>query len=192
MALLILVSFSQQLIATEGDDLIGKPAAEWGKLEWINSDPLKLSKLEDKVVLIRWWTDTCPFCEHSASALNEFHEDFEDKGLVVIGMYHPKPPGPRRVRDVAKAAKRLGFEFPIALDMEWKTLQRYWLIPGKRRWTSVSFLIDKGGKIRYIHPGGEYHQGGGEAHKECQEEYRELNAKIETLLKAPSPSKSKK
>ena len=187
--LLMLLTINQGLLAKEGGELIGKPAPEWGTLEWLNSQPLKLNTLADKVVLIRWWTETCPFCSRSAPALNEFHDTFKDKGLVVIGMYHPKPPGPRRQKALEKAVKRFGFEFPIALDMDWKMLRRYWLAKGKHRWTSVSFLIDKRGKIRYIHPGGEYYKGKDEARTKAQRDYDELKAMIEKLIAAPSRSK---
>ena len=189
--LLMLLNINQGLIAKEGDELIGKPAPEWGTLEWMNSQPLKLSELADKVVLIRWWTETCPFCARSAPALNEFHDTFKDKGLVVIGLYHPKPPGPRRQSALEKAVKRLGFEFPIALDMDWRTLRGYWLAKGRHRWTSVSFLIDKRGNIRYIHPGGEYYKGEDETRTEAQRDYDELKAMIKKLIAEPSQSKIK-
>ena len=187
--LLMLLIINQGLIAKEGDELIGKPAPEWGTLEWMNSQPLKLNALADKVVLIRWWTETCPYCSRSAPALNEFHDTFKDKGLVVIGMYHPKPPGPRRQKALEKAIERLGFEFPIVLDMDWGMLRRYWLAKGKHRWTSVSFLIDKRGIIRYIHPGGEYYKGKDETRTEAQRDYDELKAMIEKLIAEPSESK---
>ena len=189
LLLLMLLSINQGLIAKEGDELIGELAPEWGTLKWMNSQPLKLSELEDKVVLIRWWTETCPFCSRSAPALNEFHDIFKEKGLVVVGMYHPKPPGPRRQKALEKAVKRLGFEFPIALDMDWRMLRRYWLAKGRNRWTSVSFLIDKRGKIRYIHPGGEYYKG--ETQTEAQRDYDELKGLIEKLIAEPSQSKVK-
>ena len=191
LLLLMLLSINQGLTAKEGDELIGKPAPEWGTLEWMNSQPLKLSELEDKVVLIRWWTETCPFCSRSAPALNEFHDIFKEKGLVVVGMYHPKPPGPRRQQALEKAVKRLGFEFPIALDMDWSRLRRYWLSNSRHRWTSVSFLIDKRGKIRYIHPGGEYYKGEDETQTEAQRDYDELKGLIEKLIAEPAQSKAK-
>ena len=187
----MLLIINQGVIAKEGDELIGKPAPKWGTLGWMNSEPLKLNELEDKVVLIRWWTETCPFCSGSAPALNEFHDTFKDKGLVVIGMYHPKPPGPRRQKALEKAVKQLGFEFPIALDMDWKMLRRYWLADSRHRWTSVSFLIDKRGKIRYIHPGGEYYKGEDETRTEAQRDYHEFKAMIEKLIAEPSQSKAK-
>ena len=191
LLLLMLLSINQGLIAKEGDELIGELAPKWGTLKWMNSQPLKLSELEDKVVLIRWWTETCPFCSGSAPALNEFHDTFKDKGLVVIGMYHPKPPGPRRQKTLEKAVKRLGFEFPIALDMDWSRLRRYWLANSRHRWTSVSFLIDKRGKIRYIHPGGEYYKGEDETQTEAQQDYDELKGLIEKLIAEPAQSKVK-
>ena len=189
--LLMLLIINQELIAKEGDELIGKSAPEWETLEWMNSQSLKLSGLGDKVVLIRWWTETCSFCAASAPALNEFHDTFKEQGLVVIGMYHPKPPGPRRQSALEKAVKRLGFEFPIALDMDWSTLKRYWLAKGRHRWTSVSFLIDKRGKIRYIHPGGEYYKGEDETRTEAERDYDELKAMIEKLIAEPPQSKAK-
>ena len=186
----MLLNINQGLIAKEGDELIGELAPKWGTLKWMNSQPLKLSELEDKVVLIRWWTETCPFCSRSAPALNEFHDIFKEKGLVVVGMYHPKPPGPRRQQALEKAVKRLGFEFPIALDMDWSRLRRYWLANSRHRWTSVSFLIDKRGKIRYIHPGGEYYKGEDETQTEAQRDYDELKGLIEKLIAEPSQSKT--
>ena len=190
IVLLMLLIINQGLIAKEGDELIGKPAPEWGTLEWMNSQPLTLNELENKVVLIRWWTETCPFCAASAPALNEFHDTFKDKGLVVIGMYHPKPPGPRRQKALEKAVKRLGFEFPIGLDMDWGTLKGYWLAKGRHRWTSVSFLIDRRGQIRYIHPGGEYYKGEDETRTEAEQDYDELKAMIEKLIAEPAQSKA--
>ena len=189
--LLMLLNINQGLMAKEGDELIGELAPEWGTLKWMNSQPLKLSELEDKVVLIRWWTETCPFCSNSAPALNEFHDIFKEKGLVVVGMYHPKPPGPRRQKALEKAVKRLGFEFPIALDMDWSRLRRYWLSNSRHRWTSVSFLIDKRGKIRYIHPGGEYYKGEDETRTDAERDYDELKGLIEKLIAEPAQSKAK-
>ena len=55
------------------------------------------------------------------------------------------------------AAERLGFEFPIALDPDWSVLRRYWLEGHQRSATSVSFLLDRRGVIRHVHPGPAFH-----------------------------------
>jgi peroxiredoxin len=144
----------------EGSDLIGTPAPGWGEsLVWVGSEPLHLRDLRGSVVLVRWWTDTCPYCSRSAPALNEFHARFAEKGLVVVGMFHPKPIArPATVESVAEAAEERGFRFPVAIDRDWSLLRRYWLGRGRHRATSVSFLIDRSGVIRYVHPGPAFHR----------------------------------
>jgi peroxiredoxin len=171
-------------VLTERGDGIGKAAPEWGRLEWLNSAPLSLAQLKGKVVLVRWWTEGCRYCAHSAPALNELHRRYAGRGLVVTGMYHPKPPREEPAPSVARAAKRLGFEFPIALDNDWATLRRWWLSAGDRAFTSVTFLIDRQGVVRAIHPGGEFHAGGGPEHAGCQRDYEALRREIERLLGA--------
>ena len=156
-------------------NLIGMKALEWSVSDWINSKPLALKDLKGKVVLVRWWTGGgCPYCTATAPSLNEFHAKYADKGLVVLGLYHHKEPGPLTTAMVKDCAKSFGFEFPVAIDPSWRTLKKWWLNGEKRQWTSVSFLIDRKGVIRHIHPGGQYAQG--------SEDYKAMKAKIEELL----------
>ncbi len=96
-------------LAAEGEELLGRRAPEWNAVDWLQSEPLRLADLRGRVVLIRWWTDTCPMCARSAPALNEFHDLYAKRGLVVIGMYHPKPSTtPSRVpgRSARRKSKR--------------------------------------------------------------------------------------
>ena len=147
------------LLAFAGSELTGTPAPEWQNQHWLNSTPLKFSDLKGKVVLVRFFMESaCPMCRASAPYLNEFHQKYGDRGLVVIGMYTPKPKPRQTPMDTVKGyVKDYGFQFPVALDNDWATLNKFWLerIPNAE-YTSVSFLIDKKGIIRYIHPGGSY------------------------------------
>ena len=138
------------------ENLIGAKAPEWEVGTWINSRPLALKELRGKVLLIRWWTGPgCPYCAASAPILRDLEKRYGKKGLVVIGFYHPKSEGSVNRSEVARLAKDLGMDFPVAIDAEWKTLNRYLLnqFPDAP-FTSVSFLIDQEGIIRYVHPGG--------------------------------------
>src|ERR1051325_403247 len=133
------------------DKIIGKPAPEWKLKHWINSEPLSLGDLKGKVVLVRWWTaPDCPYCKATAPALNEFYEDFHDKGLEVIGIYHHKSEEPLRKEDVAKYARDFRFKFPVAIDPDWVTLKKWWLSKGNQDFTSVTFLIDKEGIVQFV------------------------------------------
>lgn len=175
-----------------GDELLGKPAPSWKGVRW-PGEPLSLEKLRGKVVLVRWWTRGCRYCVTSAPVLRELHEKRAEDGLAVVGIYHPKP-FPRRVEDEeAKAwAERLEMEFPIGVDERWRALRRWWLDGERRRFTSVSFLLDREGRIRWIHPGGEYHPGDDPEHAACARSYEELLEMVEKLLKEEAPEGGEK
>ena len=143
-----------------GQELLGTRPPEWQASDWIHSGPLTLAGLRGKVVLVRWWTGPqCPYCTASAEALNMLWEKDRERGLVVIGMYHHKSDSPLTREHVEAQVRRLGFEFPVAVDQDWTTLHRWWLDGQPRGWTSVTFLLDREGRIRHIHPGGAYFPG---------------------------------
>lgn len=167
----------------DGQDRVGQPAPPWGTMSWLNSKPLSLSDLSGKVVLIRFWTDTCPFCEATAPALRRLDAEFAARGLMVIGMYHPKPPGTRRpVAAVERAARQWGWRFPVALDTEWKTLNAFWLSTGDRFATSASFILDRHDLIRFVHPGPELHPAGPVDHSRCRADYQDVRRAVLALL----------
>jgi len=173
--LLFALSFLPALHALAADKLIGSPAPEWQVTNWFNSGPLQLKDLRGRVTLIRWWTaPDCPYCKATAPALNEFYEKYHSRGLEVIGFYHHKSSDPLSVQMVKDFSKNFSFKFPVAIDTDWKTLHRWWLDAHPNEWTSVSFLLDRHGVIRHIHPGGEYVKG--------DKDYALMKAKIETLL----------
>jgi len=154
---------------------IGEIPEDWSSLTWVHGDPQTLEQLRGRVVLIRWWTAPgCPFCKVSSVALNEWHQAYESEGLSVIGFYHHKSSAPLSNDQVSEYAEGFGFQFPIAIDDGWSTLQDWWLSGNNRAFTSVSFLLDRNGVIRYIHPGGDYVKG--------DEDYAEMNRMIRQLL----------
>ncbi len=83
------------------------------------------------------------------------------------------------------ASERLGFTFPVALDGDWTALGRWWPDLEQRGWTSVSFVVDKKGIIRYVHPGGEFHEArlGEAGHAACEKSYQSIEGEIQRLLR---------
>jgi peroxiredoxin len=179
MAVMLVAGFlSQLLAANENVSLLGRAAPAWQDPMWLDSVPRDLSNFRGKVVLIRWWTAPgCPYCRATAPALNEFFQTYRPQGLEVIGLYHHKSAEPLELDAVREHARQLGFKFPIAVDPGWRTLKEWWLNGGDTRWTSVSFLIDRRGIVRHIHPGGQYVKG--------DPEYSALKTRIEELLREP-------
>lgn len=140
------------------DSLVGvidQPAPPFEVSQWFNSEPLSLEQLRGKVVFVRWFMGpACPFCSATAPTLRALHERYADKGLAVIGMYHHKEKTPLDPTQVAGWVKHYGYTFPVAIDKDWTTLERWWLHGHERPFTSVSFLVDKAGVVRRVHLGG--------------------------------------
>ena len=107
---------------------VGQRLALPGTLEWITDAAGRPPDIDGKVVLIRFWTDTCPFCARSAPALRRLHETYSEKGLLVLGIYHAKPYG--REANPYLARRKLDqwdWKFPVAIDHRWKFLWGAWL-----------------------------------------------------------------
>lgn len=158
--------------------LIGTTPKEWQAERWMNSPPISLASLRGSVVLVRWWTAGCPYCSTTAPALRDFHETYGPRGLKVVGMYHHKDDGPFDPRVYEETASKYKFTFPVAFDPEWHTLES-WLHDANGRevstgWTSITFVLDKHGVIRHVHPGGQYLEG--------DPAHMEMRAVIERLL----------
>ena len=52
----------------------------------------------------------------------------------------------------------------------------------------MSFLIDREGRIRWVHGGGEYHRSDDPAHALCAIQYRELERTLARALAEPAPT----
>jgi peroxiredoxin len=163
---------------------IGGAAPEWRGLTWIQGGPLALAGLRGKVVLLRFWTDGCALCRNTAPALRALDEKYRARGLTVVGVHHPKSPASRERAVVEAATRELGFAFPVATDPEWSTVRAYGVGTQFERFTSISILIDRRGRIRFIHPGGEFHASDDPRHSECAQAYHALTAAIERALDA--------
>jgi peroxiredoxin len=170
--------------------ILGQPVPEWPTKpaeQWVQGGPLTLAGLRGKVVLIRFFMDAdCPYCRGTAPALNEFHDEFADRGLVVIGMYTPKP-RPRTVTldEVRGYVKAYGFTFPVAIDADWSALHRLWLdrVPNAE-FTSSSLLIDRHGVLRHVQKGGVYAKDAAEP--QARRDYDEMHDAVVKLLAEPA------
>jgi thiol-disulfide isomerase/thioredoxin len=139
-----------------GQDLVGKAMPVMQFDRWLNTAGDRPPELKGAVTLYRWWTDTCPFCAKTLPAIEQLRREFGPRGLKVVAVYHPKPPGDVADAKVLAAARRIGWDGAIAVDSHWDALRAVWLSTGQRRATSVSFLVDSHGVIRFVHPGVQY------------------------------------
>lgn len=64
---------------------VGEPAPEWS-LKDDKNETVALKDLRGKVVLVDFWATWCGPCRMVMPEIQKLHEQFGDKGLVVLGM----------------------------------------------------------------------------------------------------------
>lgn len=145
-----------------------KKAPEFDKITgYINTEPINLSDLKGKVVLVDFWTYSCINCIRTIPYLVDWNEKYADKGLVIVGIHAPEFEFEKNIENVKAAVERFGIKYPVIQDNDkgtWNAYQnQYW--PRK-------YIVDNEGYIRYDHIG----EGG----------YSETEKVIQSLLQERS------
>jgi peroxiredoxin len=169
-------------LSSRSTEMIGQVAPEWVHRGWINSAPRELAGLRGSVVLLRFFNDN----PGAAAGLRELYAAYRDQGLTVVGIYAPSPmPQETDPQHVRRLAIALGFDFPVAMDSRWETVNRYWLNQADAEATAATFLIDRQGIIRYVQPDGQYDKNSTD--KSARKKYENLEKQIQLLLKEGAP-----
>jgi peroxiredoxin len=162
---------------------VGDEARAWQLAEWSGAEPLDLADLRGRVVVARFWTDACLSCARSLPALQALADEFRDRPVTFVGIYHAKPPGRERAWPAAVSwARRRGVSFPLAHDRGWATLRSWWLEGQDPAATSASFVIDRRGQVVLIHPGPEFYPTDDPSRSSQDRDFRALRAAIRRAL----------
>ena len=123
-------------------------APELAAGEWINSEPLKLEHLRGRVVLIDFWTFGCYNCRNTLPSIKEWNHRYREKGLTIIGVHSPEFDEEKNVENLRRQVSSLGITYPVVTDNDYKTWNAYKV----EAWPTI-FLLDKRGRIRWMHVG---------------------------------------
>lgn len=110
-------------------------------LEWFNTkdEPIKLSDLRGKIILLDFWTYCCINCQHVLPELSELERRYPDN-LVIIGIHSPKFPNERVVENVQKAINRHYIRHPVAHDPSFTIWKQYAI----KAWPSIIYIDPEG------------------------------------------------
>lgn len=147
--------FTAQAALKVGDSL---PDLTGFKLEGALPDSLK-----GKVVILDFWASWCGPCAESFPVMDELQKKYKDQGLVIVAVSVDE-----------KAAKMTTFlqKNPVSFTVV-RDAQHKLVATAEPETMPTSFIIDRAGKVRFLHNG--FH---GAATK------KEYVAEIESLLKA--------
>ncbi len=115
---------------------------------WLNTpggQPVNLTSLRGKVVLIDFWAYSCINCQRAIPHVVDWYHRYRTAGLQVIGVHTPEYAFEKVPGNVAAGAAGLGITYPIALDNRYSTWTNY-----RNRYWPAEYLIDAGGTVRHI------------------------------------------
>lgn len=111
-------------------------------LDWLNvSEPLTMSDLEGKIVLLDFWTYGCINCIHVIPELQRLEAEYSEY-LVVIGVHSAKFDNEGQTDNIKQFIRRYNIEHPVINDVDFIVWDTY----GARAWPT-QVLIDPNGKI---------------------------------------------
>jgi thiol-disulfide isomerase/thioredoxin len=116
---------------------------------FINTEAFQISDyIGKKVILIDFWTYSCINCIRTQPYLNAWWDEYEDDGLLIIGVHTPEFEFEKDYANVEAAVQKFGVEYPVVLDNNKGTWKAY----GNRYWPR-KYLIDLSGQIVFDHIG---------------------------------------
>ncbi len=108
------------------------------------ANPLSLSSLRGKVVVLDFWATWCGPCRASMPVLDEIARKYEDQGLVVLSV---NTEGPRLARAAREMANELAPATTLTSDHgPVSALYHVTTIPHM-------LVIDREGRVRWVHRG---------------------------------------
>ena len=165
--------------AADGRELVGRTLPEWSLGGWVGGAPGSLAALRGRVVVVRFWTAGCPYCERTLPALQRLADELAGKPVTFVGAFHAKPVAAfADLAEPGKLAARWGVKFALGLDPDWRTLRAWWLETGHRHASSVTFVIGPDGRVVHVHPGPVFYPSAAPADDRPNADYLALRAAV--------------
>jgi cytochrome c biogenesis protein CcmG/thiol:disulfide interchange protein DsbE len=116
--------------------LVGRTAPNF-TLPQLDGPPVTLARLRGQIVVINFWASWCTECQDEQAALDQAWQQFQDSGVVVIGV---------NFQDTAGAARAYvrtdAVTYPVVEDAGSKTALAYGL-----RGVPETFVVNRSGRI---------------------------------------------
>lgn len=126
---------AKEFTIPQGETLEGQMAPDFS-LRALDGKEYSLSALKGKLVLIDFWATWCPPCKEELPIIEKLHQNYQAKGLVVLGISDEDR------ATVEPFIKENKITFPILMDSGGKVSQMYKVTAIPR-----VILIDKEGKV---------------------------------------------
>jgi peroxiredoxin len=122
--------------------LLGKPAPDF-QFAGPGGQPVSLSDLQGRPVLLNFWATYCPPCVHEMPYLQQVWDDWQTGGLVLLAINIGESSS-----EVQGFMQGQGFTFPVLLDGNGAIAAKYGI-----KGIPTTFFIDGEGIIQQVQVG---------------------------------------
>jgi cytochrome c biogenesis protein CcmG, thiol:disulfide interchange protein DsbE len=116
--------------------LVGRTAPNF-TLPQLDGPPVTLAKLRGQIVVINFWASWCTECQVEQAALDQTWQQFQDSGVVVIGVDFEDSTGAAR-----GYVRTYDVTYPVVEDTNSRTALAYGL-----RGVPETFVVNRSGRI---------------------------------------------
>lgn len=116
--------------------LVGRAAPNF-TLPQLDGPPVTLSRLRGQVVVINFWASWCAECQVEQAALDQTWRQFQDSGVVVLGVNFEDSTGAAR-----SYVRTQGVTYPVVEDAGSQTALAYGL-----RGVPETFVVNQSGRV---------------------------------------------
>uniref|UniRef100_A0A1A9Z455 Thioredoxin domain-containing protein n=1 Tax=Glossina pallidipes TaxID=7398 RepID=A0A1A9Z455_GLOPL len=142
----IFQDFLRRWEADSALDVVKQQKFEFEKdLDWFNvNQPLTLTSLHGKLVILDFFTYCCINCMHVLPELHKLEELYPiERGLIVVGVHSPKFENEKVASNILAAAQRYGIKHPIVNDER----MSLWRCIGVKCWPTLLLLGPSGAPL---------------------------------------------
>ena len=107
------------------------------EIETFDGETLRLSDLEGKVVVLNFWASWCPPCRWEMPFFEEMHQEYEDQGVVFLGVAISDT-----LENARGFAESTGVTYPIGLDTTNEIARNYNVVS-----LPTTFFIGRDGNV---------------------------------------------
>ena len=117
-------------------------APELAPGRWVQGPEVSIAFSRGAVVLVDFWESTCVNCLRTLPYLKAWHERYAGRGLVIVGVHTPEFEFTADPELVAAAARDEGIPYPVLLDQDRGTWQRF-----ANHYWPARYLVDARGYL---------------------------------------------
>lgn len=115
-------------------------------LAGLNGGEVMLSDFRNHVIVLNFWASWCPPCRAEMPHMQRLQEEYEDKGVVVLGVNLTSTE--TGVETVRSYVQKEELSFPVVLDVQGKASDLFRIVS-----YPTTYIIDREGVIRKVLPG---------------------------------------